>query len=341
MQASDYSFDAAEDVCRQYADVLRAGKLRANGELVSWNTNTSTELQLVEFHAAFMAKIYTMPSLISDMGAACSNAPYWFCKAVSFNYVLIEVLKLLQRKTDAVCTIQTRSSFGGSLVEYSVDFLQGGVMRVCITFNGQGNVVFHDPANAETQVKGTLSSLKAEIRVPPKPDFSPVYSLGLSLDAASNFFNRLERMAKPTVSVSVREALVFRSPFETSVERKTSAKVKRAYNPYKRSAESTSDDPQKRVGSKVKATQEIATKVLSATIHGISFTGSNACSSGHHLWTSCRLRSCSNSANAQLLPDELQRDKWPRLLGRSPGAVGSIRSLSQPISRAVGKTCTL
>jgi hypothetical protein len=312
MKEDDSLVDAAKEVHQQYADVLRAGKIRLNGEWVIWCTNTSTELQLASFHAAFVAKLNSVTSLITDTDVTLRNVPYLFCKAVSFNYVLIEVLELLKRKTGAACTIETRSSLGDSLVEYSVDFLPENVMQVCVTFNGQGNVVCHDPENAETQVKGTLSCLKAEIPLPPKADFSPVYSLGLSLDGSPKLFRRLERR---TDLVSVREALVFQSSFKSMAEGRMCAT--RAYN------------PQKQMSPKAKATQDIASKVFNATLNSISFTGINACPSPK--WKSCRGRSCSSSAEARLLSAAPQQVFWPR---RSNGA--SIRSLSRPISRAVG-----
>lgn len=262
----DFLRISAEKVHQQYADVLRAGKIRVNGELVSWSTETSTELQLAAFCEAFIAKLLSFPAFLGATDTMLKHAPYLFCKAVSFNYVLFEVLELLRRKTGAICSIETRSPLGKSMVEYSADILPGFVLQVCVAFKGRNNIVFHDPENAETHVKGTLYCLKAKIDMAPKPNFTPVYSLHMSLGLSSKLLQLVDGRAKTTELISVSEPLLIQCPFETLTGRtllETIAQRDLLSKPLQ--FEVTSDDPEQRVDFEAGSFHGVAAKVLNAT----------------------------------------------------------------------------
>jgi len=199
----------AEEVLRRYADVLRVGRLRVNGDPVQWNTDTSTELQLGFFSAAFFAKLRRLPEVQGLSDAVLRLASYWFCKAVSINYALIEVLLLVKQKVGALCTIETREEGGGGLVDYHVRVSQHKppvaeapadarlamvgeaagppvvqsthLMQITLTWRGKDNLVYRDPNTAEKKVKGTLSRLETEFSLPPEHGLTPEYQLQMKL----------------------------------------------------------------------------------------------------------------------------------------------------------------
>ena len=79
-----------------------------------WQTDSSTENQLHHFCDSFFSRL---TELLPDMAASNPDilrfAAYWYCKSVSINYALVEVLLLLKQKVGVLCTIETRGEHGG------------------------------------------------------------------------------------------------------------------------------------------------------------------------------------------------------------------------------------
>lgn len=172
----------AEEVLRRYADLLRVGRITLNGETASWQTDTSNEFQLHGFCATVSAKLRELlPDLAEDNPVVLQLASYWLLKAVSINYALIEVVVLVRERVGVLCTIETRDERGGASVDYSVEVLPGPSLRVSITWRKGNNIVYCDPRTAERKVKGTLTNLATEFRLPPEPGFVPAYSLDMQL----------------------------------------------------------------------------------------------------------------------------------------------------------------
>jgi len=217
---------SADEVLRRYADVLRVGGLRVNGEWVQWSTDTSTELQLEGFCDALVAKLQQLPVLVGVEKAQLRQAAHWFCKAVSINYVLIEVLLLLRERTGVLCTVETRSQKGEGLVEYSLDVLPGQVLRAALTWTGMDNIVHFDPERDVRRVMGTLTNMETEFAWPPAPGFTPCYSLQMKLKepasrmpsalgaavSAFRFRRRSRRAVHPSLSLEARECLAGPEP---------------------------------------------------------------------------------------------------------------------------------
>lgn len=167
----------AAEILRRYADVLRVGRIRMNGSIVRWQTDSSTENQLHHFCDSFFSRL---TELLPDMAASNPDilrfAAYWYCKSVSINYALVEVLLLLKQKVGVLCTIETRGEHGG-LVEYLVD-VQPGNLRASLIWNKGDNIVYRNPVTAETRVKGTLSCLMTEFDLPPKELYAKCWVAG-------------------------------------------------------------------------------------------------------------------------------------------------------------------
>lgn len=174
----------AADIVQQYADVLRVGRMRVNGSEVCWSTSGSTPSQLKALSAAFCGTLRKLPeSKDLEDGVLC-QALYWFCKVVSINYALFEVLHLVNEKVGKECTIRTSGKGGKSIVDYSVEVRADQLMRVKVSWSEKGNIIYCDPRTAKKTVKGTLSSLVTEFPMQPNALFTPTYSLDIQVNTS-------------------------------------------------------------------------------------------------------------------------------------------------------------
>jgi len=170
----------AAEVLRWYADVLRVGRLTVNGTKLAWRTSTSNDDQLSDFSTVFTD---ALRGVIDD--SHLRQVTHWFCKSVSINYGLSEILSLLQHRlgesAGARCSVMTRSATGAVLVDYSVDIVSAQTMRVRVTWNGKDNIISCSPETAKRTVRGTLSYIETEFPIPPGQDFRPTYSVQMQL----------------------------------------------------------------------------------------------------------------------------------------------------------------
>jgi len=179
----------ADEILQQYADVLRVGSVRVNGAEVCWDTSGSTRSQLQAFSMAFCGALRKLPESKSLEDSVLCQAVYWFCKVVSINYVLCEVLDVVKEKVGKECSIKTTGRAGRIIMEYGVEVQPDQMMRVHVSWREKGNIVHCDPKTAKKQVKGTLSSLATVFPMPPNPCFIPTYSL--DMDVKKSYKQRL------------------------------------------------------------------------------------------------------------------------------------------------------
>lgn len=182
-----------QDILRQYADVLRVGRLVVNGGVVKWNTaGASTANQLHYFCASLHAALRQLPEATGLGDVILARSAYWLCKALSINYALAEVLEAVSRKVGGLCCIEAHEDRFQDPVDYSVRLSKvsrlGGTVRgyghtlgVSLDWKGKDNIVARDPATAERVVKGTLSRLETEFPLPPARGYAPRYTLQLQL----------------------------------------------------------------------------------------------------------------------------------------------------------------
>jgi len=180
-EASELPQPVADEILRHYADVLRVGRIRVNGAEVRWDTAASNEDQLKGFVVVFVAALRRLPELANLSEAVFSQAVHLFCKVVSINYALSEILQLVERKVGSMCTIKTCGPKGASLVEYLVEVTSDRSMRVRVAWKGCGNIVSCDPKTAKKRVRGTLSHLETQFPLPPDAAFTPAYSVKMKL----------------------------------------------------------------------------------------------------------------------------------------------------------------
>lgn len=170
----------AAEVLKSYADVLRVGRLTVNGTDLAWQTSTSNDDQLSDFAVVFTD---ALRGLVDE--SHLRQVTHWFCKSVSINYGLSEILALLQRRLGeplgARCSVMTRSPSGAVMVDYSVDVVSARSMRVRVSWRGRDNIICCSPESAKKTVRGTLSSIETEFPIPPSQDFRPTYSVQMQL----------------------------------------------------------------------------------------------------------------------------------------------------------------
>jgi hypothetical protein len=217
----------ADEVLRQYADVLRVGHVVVNGMDVSWDTSASNSVQLQHFTTQFGKALRQIPELASLDDATFCNTAYWFCKVVSINYVLSEVLGLLKQKVGAVCSINTCNQKGGqSLVSYRVDVRSKRAMRVSMAWHSKDNVVSCEPRTGKRRSQGTLSCVETVFPLPPDPDFVPTYTLHLRLKGSrsSRLFSAVACASSIQGQASSREErLLVRSPLQSTADHSCAA----------------------------------------------------------------------------------------------------------------------
>lgn len=180
----------AQELLQLYSDPLRAGRVRLNGEELCWDTGEGTERQLIKFCAAFCSGLRRRPELRNLSDAVVREASYWFCKAVAIRYMpIIDVMQKV-----SATSLATYSADGvGVMVDYSAEVGPGHIMRVALSFHGEGNLVHVDPETGDTSVRGTIASLRTEFGLPPERKFVPEYILQLRLARAATSLSLVER----------------------------------------------------------------------------------------------------------------------------------------------------
>lgn len=177
---SGLSAPLVEELLAKYADLLRVGCIAVNGEALAWETHGSTEQQLQCFSEALRDKLRQNPELRGVEDSTLQRSVYWVCKGCSFNYVLMEVVLLLQRRVGFVSTIGTRDD-AGNFVDYGLDVLPGPKLRVSLNWRRGDNILAFSPESGEKQVKGSLSYLAASFALPPPAGLVPEYELRFEL----------------------------------------------------------------------------------------------------------------------------------------------------------------
>lgn len=219
----------AKEILRRYADVLRVGRFEVNSEIVTWETGTSTELQLRSFCEVLFGKLRCLQELSPLDDEVIRLASYWVCKAVSINYALIEVLLLVQQRVGAMCTIETREERGGALVHYSLEACSSHRLRIKLSWDGKDNIVYRNPMTGEKVIKGTLSSLDTEFALPPPPTFAPAYYLKISFNKSltSKFVSKVACRTSDHVPscaiIAITDPLRSDYPMESEVKSTTSS----------------------------------------------------------------------------------------------------------------------
>jgi len=170
-----------EEMLERYCDVIPVGRMLVNGEEIMWPTAGSNARDLGTFSAVFCNALRKLPHLESLPNETIAQAAYWFCKAVSINYVLCDVVAELNAKIGKDCSIETTDRHGRSILDYCVDVNADHTMRVRLSFRGKDNIVHRDWHSGRKSVEGTVSSLTTDIPLCPPDDFTPVYEMDMKL----------------------------------------------------------------------------------------------------------------------------------------------------------------
>lgn len=139
------------EILQRYKDILRVGLLTWGDENVSWDTTVPESQQL----------------------------------ALSINFILADLLMVLQQKVGVMCSIETTGSVAmDQLASYSAEVVpsfEGPSLKVRISWGAKDNLVHRTPGSGKRQVKGTVSRLETRFAVPPAADFLPTYTCEMAL----------------------------------------------------------------------------------------------------------------------------------------------------------------
>lgn len=185
MVTSQLPRSTAQEIINQYADVLRLGSLRVNKEVITWDASAqcTPSMRLAHFHSVLDVALRSIPGLqgLTDR-ARSEGIVYWVCKALSINYGLAEVLRLIACKVGAECSIESYSQGGcAHPVEYALSVEPGPSLRVSIFWGARGNLVSYDARTARKEVRGTVSRIETQFGLPPERGFLPEYHVELEL----------------------------------------------------------------------------------------------------------------------------------------------------------------
>mmetsp|Transcript_123815 Transcript_123815/g.358121 ORF Transcript_123815/g.358121 Transcript_123815/m.358121 type:complete len:309 (-) Transcript_123815:89-1015(-) len=175
----------ADEVLCQYADVLRVGCVTVNNQHISWDNSASNDAQLQGFCDSFVGALRRLPQLRGVPDDDLIQAAHWFCKSVSINYALAELLALLQQRLGerlgAMCSVRTCGPDGRVLVEYSLRVTEERRMLVRVSWKGTGNIICCNPKTAKRTVSGTLSYVETEFPIALEGAFRPTYGIRMRL----------------------------------------------------------------------------------------------------------------------------------------------------------------
>jgi len=211
----------ARELIREYADVLRVGRLLVNGTAITWQIGGSMEEQLQRLCAALIPALRRAPHSARLSDAMMQKSVYWLCKSLSINYILMEVLQTIRQRVGVLCTIEGSQDSAGA--DFSLEIAPGPIFRVALAWRGSDNIVYRDPQSAERRVKGTIRRLETEFPVPPDPGVAPTYTVHLEIkrSMASKLFSSMscsdtcadQEGSSPT-SLAVSPSVPLRSGFE-------------------------------------------------------------------------------------------------------------------------------
>lgn len=109
----------AQEVLKEYADLLRVGRLTVNGVIVRWRVHGNNARALDCFLSAFKARVNMIFPDLEDWGMFA----YTVLKAISINFALYEVTEYIRSalETENMITILTYSSASKQqILEYGV-----------------------------------------------------------------------------------------------------------------------------------------------------------------------------------------------------------------------------
>lgn len=201
-----------EEILNNYADVIRTGSLTVNGATVSWVTEDCTSRQQLEnFCDVLLMKLRSLPELARLNEEEMCQAVFLYCKSVSLNYVVMDVLLMLQQEFGELCTIETYSR-GACLLSYGLlvrEGPRGPVLLPRLKWTKPNNVV-GEPAHEENHVsrcvKGTLSSIYTEFPLALEPGHVPDYSIRLQASPCVAWWPALVRARRNATRLLVPSA---------------------------------------------------------------------------------------------------------------------------------------
>lgn len=175
----------ADEILRSYADVLRVGRLTLNGSPLHWNHSAANTTQLADFSSTFVGALGRLPELDGVKETDLHQIVHLFCKAVSINYALSELLMLLQNRLGArlggVVSVRTSGPDGGALVDYDVRVSSQRRVQVKVLWRGTGNIICCNPRTAKRSVQGTMRSVETEFPIDLDHQFTPTYRIAMQL----------------------------------------------------------------------------------------------------------------------------------------------------------------
>jgi len=203
------------DVLYQYADVLRVGKVLLHGREITWETRVSNACQLKGFCTAAIDALRLVPELEDQHEDVLLQVAHMFCKALSINYIMAELMEHFRRKLgideDAkkpfLCSIRSGGESSHASVDYHMEVLSGSTIRARASWRGKNNIVSCNPKTGAIKVRGTLYHVETEFPIMIGRLFKPTYRL--QTDLKQSKLSKFASSGPPVEMVTARTPLYF------------------------------------------------------------------------------------------------------------------------------------
>eukprot|EP00929_Paragymnodinium_shiwhaense_P020371 TRINITY_DN13602_c0_g1_i6.p2 TRINITY_DN13602_c0_g1~~TRINITY_DN13602_c0_g1_i6.p2 ORF type:complete len:339 (+),score=75.41 TRINITY_DN13602_c0_g1_i6:75-1091(+) len=183
--ALDFPPEASRAISQKYADILRVGRMKLNNEIIEWPGSVDEKIQ--EFQTAWVAGVKANLMTKSFDDISLLRFGYLYCKLVSINFVIADVMAVLQKKTGVMCSVETVDPKSGAhLAEFGASIVPGPQLKAWVAWPGQDNIIHRDPKKGQRVVKGTLSRLETRVKLPIEPGVVPDYTLKMMLKKANS-----------------------------------------------------------------------------------------------------------------------------------------------------------
>lgn len=168
----------SKEILCKYADIVRAGSLSFNDQILRWSVDGNLELMLQRFATVFSRRVVEIIGSQDD--TFLEQFVYWICKSTSINFALFEVTSFLQKEImnddSKMLTIKTYDPCDGkSCQEYDIQ-LHENECDVRMIFLMENNI-FYSSSKGEKKPQGTLKAIHTKFDVPPPAKFIPTYEV--------------------------------------------------------------------------------------------------------------------------------------------------------------------
>lgn len=154
----------------EHGDILRAGRLRVNGEVLEWapTSQVSPEESLQSLVDAFEQT----PEIPSGWHGQLDELVYCVMKSLSFQFALMDVLTTLRSHFK----LSAMPSIASDGMQYAINVSCAGC-DACVLWPKRASIFTVDPETGKRQLYGAIGSVRTDFQFPPFPGAVQAYQI--------------------------------------------------------------------------------------------------------------------------------------------------------------------